>query len=104
MTNKTPSGTEKHHESTEPESSKMTKMFSFFSLLQTGWLNIVWTSRWFMHETAAFYMEQCTTPLLLHNFEVSQGVRSHWLEKLWLPVWDAIFFIYMCTFQPSNNS
>jgi len=61
-------------------------------------------SRWFMHKTAAFYTEQCTTPLLFHNFEVSQGVRSHSLKKLWLPVWDAIFFIYMCTFQPSNNS
>jgi len=40
MTNKTPSGAEKRHESTEPESSKTVKMFffllSFFFLLQTG--------------------------------------------------------------------
>jgi len=34
MTNMTPSGAEKHHKSTEPESSKMVKMFFF--LLQTG--------------------------------------------------------------------
>ena len=31
MTNKTPSGTEKYHESFEPESSKTTKMFFFLS-------------------------------------------------------------------------
>ena len=31
MTNKTPSGAEKHHESNEPESSKMTIMFFFLS-------------------------------------------------------------------------
>jgi len=30
MTNKTPSGVEKHHESTEPESITMAKMFFFF--------------------------------------------------------------------------
>jgi len=39
MTNKTLSGAEKHHESTEPGSSKTVKMFfflSFFFLLQTG--------------------------------------------------------------------
>jgi len=30
--------------------------------------------RWFTHETTAFFTEQCTTPSLFHNFEVSQGV------------------------------
>ena len=34
-------------------------------------------SCWFTHETAAFSTEQCTTPLLFHNFEASQGARSH---------------------------
>ena len=34
-----------------------------------------------MHETAAFYTEQCTTPLLLHNFEVLQGAHSHSLKN-----------------------
>jgi len=34
-------------------------------------------SRWFTHETAAFSMEQCTTPSLFHNFEASQGARNH---------------------------
>jgi len=37
-------------------------------------------SRWFMHETAAFSTEQCTTPSLFHNFEASQGARSHSLK------------------------
>ena len=32
MTNKIPSGVEKYHESTEPESSRAAKMFSFFLL------------------------------------------------------------------------
>jgi len=27
-------------------------------------------SQWFLHKTAAFYTEQCTSPSLLHNFEV----------------------------------
>jgi len=53
MTNKTTSGVEKHHTSTEPESN----------------------------ETAAFYTEQFTTSLLLYNFEVSQGTHSHSLKK-----------------------
>ena len=34
-------------------------------------------SCWFTHETAAFSTEQCTTPSLFHNFEASQGARSH---------------------------
>ena len=37
-------------------------------------------SRWFTHETAAFSTEQCTTPSLFHNSEVSQGTRSHSLK------------------------
>ena len=42
MTNKTPSGTKKHHESAKRGTRKTSKMLSFFFffLLQTGWLNI----------------------------------------------------------------
>jgi len=30
-----------------------------------------------LHKTAAFYTEQCTSPLLFHNFEVSRsGIQS----------------------------
>ena len=80
MTNKTPSGAEKHHESSKPESSKVAKMF-FFLLSSDGLAQYcVNLSRWFMHETAAFYTEQCTTPSLFHNFEVSQGACSHSLK------------------------
>jgi len=43
-------------------------------------------SRWFTHETAAFSTEQYSTPSLFHNFEVSQGARSHSLKHhAWLP-------------------
>jgi len=82
MINKIPSGAEKHHESTEPESAKTTKLFFFlffFSFfLQTVLVQYcVNLTHWFMHETAAFYTEQCTTPSLFHNFEVS---RSHSLK------------------------
>jgi len=38
-------------------------------------------SYWFTHETTAFCMEQCTTPSLFHNFEVSQGTRNHSLKN-----------------------
>ena len=81
MTNKTPSGAEKHHESSEPESSKTAKMFFFLLLSSDGLAKYcVNLSCWFTHETAAFYTEQCTTPSLFHNFEVSQGTRSHSLK------------------------
>jgi len=82
MTNKTPNGAEKYHESTEPESTKTTKLF-FFLLLSSDRLAqyCINLSRWFMHETAAFYTEQCTAPSLFHSFEVSQGARSHSLKN-----------------------
>jgi len=81
MTNKTPSGTKKRHESTKPEMAKM--LFFFFFFLSSDGLaqycvNLSW---WFMHETAAFYTEQCITPSLFHNFEVSQGIHNHSLKK-----------------------
>ena len=81
LTNKTPSGAEKHHESTQPNSSKTAKLFFFFLLSSDGLAQYcVNLSRWFTHETAAFSTEQCTTPSLFHNFEVSQGARSHSLK------------------------
>jgi len=82
MTNKTPSGAEKHHESTEPESSKTVKMLFFLLSSSDGLAQCcVNFSQWFTHETAAFCTEQCTTPLLLHNIEVSQGAHSHLLKN-----------------------
>ena len=32
-------------------------------------------SQWFSHKTAAFYTEQCTSPSLFHNLEVSSLTR-----------------------------
>jgi len=82
MTIKTPNGMRKHRESTEPESSKTAKMF-FFLLLSSDGLaqRCVNFSPWFRYETAALYTEQCTTPSLLHNIEVSQGARSQVLKN-----------------------
>ena len=83
MTNKTPSGARKHRTSTKPRTHKTGQMFfflSFFLLFSSSdglahyCVNL---SRWFTHETAAFCTEQCTTPSLFHNFEVSQGTRNH---------------------------
>jgi len=62
------------------ELTKRAKCFSFFFLLSSSdglahyCVNL---SRWFTHETAAFCTEQCTTPSLFHNFEISQGTRNH---------------------------
>ena len=38
-------------------------------------------SRWFSHKTAAFYTEQCTSPMLSHNFEVSRGTSIQSLKN-----------------------
>ena len=63
----------------------MSQMFfflpAFFFLSSDGLAQYcVNLSRWFKHETAAFCTEQCTTPLLFHNFEVSRGTRNHSLN------------------------
>jgi len=62
------------------ELAKCAKYFSFCFFLSSFFrqdiaqycVNLSW---WFTHETASFFTEQCTTPLLFHNFEVSQGTR-----------------------------
>jgi len=71
MANKTPSGARKHRKGTKPTTRKMVQMF-FFLLSSDGLARYcVNLSQWFTHETAAFCTEQCTTPLLFHNLEVS---------------------------------
>ena len=69
VTNKAPSGVRKHHKSTKPGTHKMGKMFS--DGLAQYCVNL---SRWFWSLTRRLQ------PLI---------------QKLWLPVWDAIFFL--CT-------
>jgi len=81
MTRKTPSGARKYREGTKPGTCKTGQMFLDLLLssdrLAQYCVNLL---RWFTHETAAFSTEQCTTPSLFHNFEVSQGARIHSLK------------------------
>ena len=112
-TNNMPNDTKKHCESTEPESCQIAKMFFFLSssssfssssyssspsssdeLVQNG----MTLSQWFPHKTAAFYTEQCTSPSLFHNYEVSQGALNQSLKSysLYGFICTAIFFNY-CT-------
>ena len=75
-------GARKHRESTQLNSSKTAKLFffllsSFFrrasSILRQP-LALVYA------RNSSIFTEQCTTPSLFHNFEVSQGARSHSLK------------------------
>ena len=73
----TPSSTKKHQKSTEPESCQMAKMCFFFSSSSSSSdglvQNCMTLSQWFSHKTAAVYTEQCSSPLIFNNFEVSRG-------------------------------
>ena len=42
--------------------------------------NCTTLSQCFSHKTAAFYTEQCTSPSLVHNFEVSRGSSNQSLK------------------------
>ena len=52
--------------------------------------NCMALSWWFLHKTAAYYTEQCTNPLLFHNFEVSRGGSNQSLKSCGF-ISDAIF-------------
>ena len=98
MMNNTHSGAKKHRESTEPESLQTAKMSSSSSS-SDGLVQISETlSRWFLHKTAAFSTEQCTSPSLLSRFEVSEGSSNSSLKNYSF-LCDAIFFsrVHMCT-------
>jgi len=103
MTNKTPNGTRKLHESTQPNSSKTAKLFFFFFffLSSDGLAQCcVNLSRWFTHETEAFFTEQCTTPSLFHNFVVSLGARSHSLKHYGFQFGTPFLYLYYaCTLK-----
>ena len=79
MTNKTPRVAKNRRESTTPGTRKTGKLF-FFLLLSSSSDGLaqrrINLSRWFTHETAAFYTEQCTSPSLFHNFEVSHQAAA----------------------------
>jgi len=48
-------------------------------------------SRWFSHKTAAFFTEQCTSPLLSSRFEVTRGDPNCPLKNYGF-LYNAIFF------------
>ena len=60
----------KHRESTKPESRQTAKMFFFFFFFRWASSNLR-DSRWFLHKTAAFSTEQCTSSSLF------LGLKSH---------------------------
>jgi len=72
MTNNTPSGTKKHHETIKPE-SRQTAQKVFLSSSDRLVQTYVTLSRWFSHKTAAFFTEWCTSPSLFSKFEVTRG-------------------------------
>ena len=92
MTSNMPTGAKKHRENTEPESHQMAKCFSFFFffLFRQASSNCVTLSQWFSHKTAAFWPDQCTSPLLFHNLEVSRGGSNQSLKNYGF-ISDAIF-------------
>jgi len=67
----------------EPESCQTAKIFFFLSSSSSDGLvqNCMTLSQWFSHKTIAFYTEQCTSPLLFHNFEVSRGGSNRSLKN-----------------------
>ena len=76
MTNKTPSGVRKHHNSTKPGTRKMGEMFFFFR-----WASSVLSESLTMvlAQTAAFYTEQCTVPSLFQQLPVlRQSTPMYW--------------------------
>ena len=87
MTKNTPSGAKKHRESTESESHQTAKMFFFFFRRASSNLRDL---RWFLHKTAAFFTEQCTSPSLFTRLEVTQG-HSNCSLKNYGFLYDAIF-------------
>ena len=59
-------------------------------LLQIAWL----FHDGFSNKTARFYTEQCTSLLLFHNFEVSQGTSNQSLNNYGF----SFFFFFFCFF------
>jgi len=52
--------------------------------------------QWFTHETVAFCTNQCTTPSLFHNFEVSQDTWNHSLKTMASSLGCHFPYLYVC--------
>ena len=57
--------------------------------------NCVTLSQWFLRKAAAFSTEQCTIPLLLHNFEVSGGALN-WSLQSYGFICNYFLYFYAC--------
>ena len=53
-------------------------------------------------QTAAFYTEQCTSPSLFQNFEVSRGGLNQWLKNYGF-IYNALFFTCMHAHKSLGN-
>jgi len=81
MTYNTPSSAKKHRKSTEPKVARWPKCFLSSSSSDRLVQNCMTLSRWFSHKITAFYTEQCTSPSLFLNFQVSRGGSNRSLKN-----------------------
>jgi len=95
---------EKHHKSSY-QTRKLPDGQNVSSSSSDGLVqNCMTLSLWFSHKTAAFYTEQCTSPSLFYNFEVSQGGSNRSLNNYSI-ISNAIFKNWcMCTNHLATNS
>jgi len=95
MNNTTHGGTEKHHESTKPESSKTVKhvflLLSFSDGLAQYCVNLLSS----LHTKQQHFIHFCMTVLLFHNLKVSPDSRSHSLKNYGFHF--GMIFVHMCT-------
>ena len=78
LAKKTPSVVNNRRESklTAPKSRQTAKIGFLLLLLRLASSNLADSLTTCLHKTAAFYTEQCTTPSLTGNFEVSRGLET----------------------------
>ena len=100
MTKNTPSGTKKHHGSTEPESRQTAKMlllllffffFFFFIIIRQASSNLRDSFAMLFAQNSSIFTEQCTSSSLFSRFEVTQGNSNRSLKNYGF-LYDAIFF------------
>jgi len=86
--------------SIKPQSRKTAKiLFFFFRWASSKLPTLLW---WLSPKTAAFYTEQCTSPSLFQNFEVSWGGSDRSLNNYGL-ISDTIFRTYTCVHKSLTN-
>ena len=82
MTSKTPSGVRMHRKGTKPKTCKTGQNYCFSSFFIKRASSILREPLTLVYAlNSSICMEQCTTPSLFLNFEVSQGARNHSLKN-----------------------